>query len=471
MRRFCLMLSLSVISLSLVKAQTDVSAYIRSLALPVLDITTNDGEEPACDFVFAPEGEFGISIINNQTIPGRALLTENGQTVYDSGDYQKDSTGMTIRIRGNTSAYYSSKKPYKIKLEKKNDMLGRNDSNYYDKNWILIDSGGDELNTMIGLKVNEILGLGNWTPAYKFVNLFINNDYRGIYTLVESVKRNRDCRLNVDKQTGYIIERDPYWWNEDVYFSSDMNKKFTFKYPDSDDVTESQISYIQQVINSVEQAIADSTYPDYIDVHSFALWMLAHDILGTYDSGGANIYLTKYDNTADSKLCMSVLWDFGSIMKTADQWARIHYDSFFYFDKLFNNKNTVFKNQYSELWYQKSNDIFTQIDSFLNSFNDSEIAKSIELSRVYDSQRWNYEASTVSQNVQDAILWFTQRKQWINEQLKTNDINDVKSQSDNHNTVYTLNGTIVNKQTLMPGIYIKNGKKFIVRKSDFSAQR
>lgn len=463
MRRFCLMLSLSVINLSLVKAQTDVSAYIRSLVLPVLDITTNGGKEPTCDFVFAPEGEFGISITNNQKIPGRALLTQNGQTIYDSGEYQKDNTGMTIRIRGNTSAYYSSKKPYKIKLEKKNDMLGRNDSCYYDKNWILIDSGGDEFNTMIGLKVNEIMGLSNWTPAYKFVNLFINNDYRGIYMLVESVNRNRDCRLNVDKQTGYVIECDPYWWNEDVYFSSDMNKKFTFKYPDNDDVTESQISYIQQVINNVEQAIANSTYPDYIDVHSFALWMLAHDILGTYDSGGANIYLTKYDNTTDSKLCMSVLWDFSSIMQTTDQWARIHYDSFFYFDKLFKNNNTVFKNQYCELWNQKSNEILIQIYSFLNSFNDSEIAKAIDLSRAYDSQRWNYEASTVSQNMQEAILWFTQRRQWINEQLNTNAIYDVKSQSNNNNAVYTLNGTKANKQTLMPGIYIKNGKKYVVR--------
>ena len=162
MRRSCLLLLLSVISVSLVRAQT----------LPVLSITTDGGEEPACDFVFAPEGQFGISITNNQKVPGRAVLTENGNTLYDSGEYQKDSTGMTIRIRGNTSAYYSSKKPYKIKLEKKNDMLGRNDSCYYDKNWMLIDSGGDELNTMIGLKVNEIMGLGGWTPAYKFVNLY-----------------------------------------------------------------------------------------------------------------------------------------------------------------------------------------------------------------------------------------------------------------------------------------------------------
>ena len=464
MRRLCLLLSLSVISLSLVMAETDVYSPIRSLGLPVLDIITNDGEEPTCNFVFAPEGAFGISIINNNKVPGRVVLTENGQIIYDSGEYVKDSIGMTIRIRGNTSAYYSSKKPYKIKLEKKHDMLGRNDSCYDDKNWILIDSGGDELNTLIGLKMNEMMGLGGWTPAYKFVNLFINNDYRGVYMLLESIKRNKDCRLNVDKQTGYIIECDPYWWNEDIYFTSDMNKKYTFKYPDEDDVTESQISYIQEVVNNVETSIVNSTYPAYIDIPSFATWMLAHDILGTYDSGGANIYLTKYDNKAESKLCMSVLWDFNSIMKTTDQWARIHHDNFFYFDKLFNNTNTAFITEYRELWNQKSDDIFNQMISFLNTFKKSELATTISKSRIYDSQRWNYEASAVTQNVEDAILWFTHRKQWINKQLETEYIRNFHNEfSKQQIPVYSLYGTQINKQTLKPGIYIKNGKKYVVK--------
>lgn len=453
MRRSCLLLLLSVISVSLVRAQT----------LPVLSITTDGGEEPACDFVFAPEGQFGISITNNQKVPGRAVLTENGNILYDSGEYQKDSTGMTIRIRGNTSAYYSSKKPYKIKLEKKNDMLGRNDSCYYDKNWMLIDSGGDELNTMIGLKVNEIMGLGGWTPAYKFVNLYINNNYRGIYMLVETIKRNKDCRLNVDKQTGYIIECDAYWWNEDVYFASDMNKKFTFKYPDEDDVTESHVSYIRQVISKMEVAIADGTYPTYIDLPSFASWMLAHDILGTYDSAGANIYLTKYNNTADTKLCMSVLWDFTSIMRTTNQWARIHYDDYFYFNQLFNNTNTAFKTEYTALWNQKSDDLFSQIISFLNDFSHSALANAIQQSRPADAQRWNYEASTVSENIQEAILWFTHRQQWIDQQLQINSIVDFNNDTTQQTATYTLNGIKTNAQPLRPGIYIRNHKKIVIK--------
>jgi spore coat protein CotH len=317
---------------------------------------------------------------------------------------------------------------------------------------------------MIGLKINELMGLGGWTPAYKFVNLFINNDYRGIYMLVESIKRNKDCRLNVDKQTGYIIECDAYWWNEDVYFASYMNKKYTFKYPDEEDITENQLSYIRQVVNNVETAIDNGTYPSYIDVPSFAAWMLAHDLLGTYDSGGANIYLTKYDNTNDSKLCMSVLWDFSSIMKTTNQWARIHTGNFFYFNQLFNNSNVAFATEYTKLWNQKSDDIIRQMLSFLNSFSNSYIATAISQSRWYDSQRWNYEASTVSENVQEAILWFTNRKHWMDEQLQASAIIDIHNEHTSQQTpVYNLNGTKMDAQPLKPGIYIKNNKKFVVK--------
>ena len=435
---------------------------VAEAGLPILNIITVNAEEPTCDYVFAPEGEFGISIINNQKVPGRVVLTENGGTLYDSGEYAKNSSGMTIRIRGNTSAYYSSKKPYKIKLEKKNDMLGRNDSCYYDKNWILIDSGGDELNTMIGLKVNDMMGLGSWTPAYKFVNLYINNDYRGIYMLVESIKRNKDCRLNVDKQTGYIIECDAYWWNEDVYFTTDSDRKYTFKYPDEEDITNQQIDYICQLMNIVEQSITNGYYSDYIDVNSFAAWILAHDILGTYDSAGANIYLTKFDNTNTSKITLSTLWDFGSIMKSSDNWARIHTDNFFYFDQLFNNPNNTFNKAYLDLWNQKSDQLFDEMKQFLHDFSLSPTAVALAKSRPYEAQRWGYEASTVNENIQEALIWFTQRKEWMTEHMITTHISDHQLSSADNNMIYNLNGQLVSN-TCKPGIYIQNGKKLIRR--------
>jgi len=473
MKKSCLLLLLLVMTLY---SWADITDDVIAAGLPVLSITTENQEEPTCDYIFAPEGCFGISTVNQNKVPGRAVLTVNGQKTFDSGDYVKGVSGMTIRIRGNTSAYYSSKKPYKIELEKKNDLLVRDNDKYNDKNWILIDEGNDGLNTLIGLKMNEIMGLGGWTPAYQFVNLFINDDYRGIYMLLESIRRNPDCRLNVDKKSGYIFESDAYWWKEDVYFSSDAGVKYTFKYPDSEDITPQQIDYIRQAVNAMEQSFGSGSYDDYIDVTSFATWILAHDILGTFDSAGANIYLTKYDSSDDTKIAMSTLWDFNSIMKTTNQWSRVRSDENFYFKQLFTDTN--FTNTYWNIWQQKSDSIFMQMTDFIRKFAASETAAALQKSRPYDGQRWQYEPSTVNENIQQALTWFTERQQWMNNYYSPSSIHyphftihhPLSTIHHPQHTIHNITGQRVDSRVPKPGIYIINGKKILISSAQASAQ-
>ena len=78
-------------------------------------------------------------------------------------------------------------------------------------------------------------------------------------------------------------------------------------------------------MNDVESSILDGTYPQRIDVNSFAKWLLLHDIIGTYDSGGSNMYLSLYDSL--SKVRMVSPWDFDSSLNPENKssWARIHF--------------------------------------------------------------------------------------------------------------------------------------------------
>ena len=179
--------------------------------------------------------------------------------MFDSKEYIKDESGMTIKIRGNSTPYFD-KKTYKIKLQKKGDMLCRGESKFNDKNWLLIKDGDVSINTFIGLKTNELFKL-QWTPCYKYVNVVFNGDYRGVYMLIEAVGRNSKCRLNVDKENGFIIEYDAYWWNEDLYFDSLINSmfKFTFKYPDSEDLEELQFNQVKSSVYEMENYIIGGT--------------------------------------------------------------------------------------------------------------------------------------------------------------------------------------------------------------------
>lgn len=384
--------------------------------LPLVIIETVNHETPKCDYVSHPDGCWGEGITNTTKVTGSLEIMKDSNIIYYSGMFENEKSGMTIKIRGNTSAY-SEKKPYKIKLERKADLLNRNNANKYkDKEWLLLKYNG--LNSLVGFKVNDLIKM-QWTPAFQFVNVVVNGDYRGLYMLTESVKRNPECRLNVDK-TGYILEYDAYWWNEDVYFISNyaypMN--YTFKYPDDDEVTKDQIEYIKTYIDSLEVKIKNGEdYEQYIDVNSWARWVLAHDILGTWDSGGSNVYITKYDNSSSSKLTMGNLWDFDSNYWMTNTWSSEHTSSVLYFNGLFISKNPQFLNSYKSIWEEINPILFNEMEEFLTAFEKSELVTGIDRSIILDNIRWNGENPPVSNKINNSKLWFKSRQEFLNDNI------------------------------------------------------
>jgi hypothetical protein len=334
-----------------VSAQEQPSlATLRSLSMPVVVINTIDNEEPTGEYVVAPEGCNGGSIRNATKVPGSLVIYKGDETLYDSGEYEEGVSGMKYNIRGNWSSWLP-KKPFKIKLEKKADLLCRGNKKYNDRNWVLLKEEHTLLNLYAGTEINRLAGMP-WTPAFQFVNVVINGDFRGLYALCESVRRNSDCRLDVNKDTGYIFEYDPYWWNEDFFVPSNYSDNYTFKHPDVEDFTEESTTYISNAVLEMEQSLKDGTYPYYIDVLSYASWLIAHDILGTQDGLGSNIYMTKYDNTTSSLFQMANLWDFDTICMNEGTWASIHYR--YHFNDLLNSPNTLFKDTYINRYHELS---------------------------------------------------------------------------------------------------------------------
>ena len=452
-----------------IKAQTDFSfENISKIGLPVVSVITLNGEEPVCDYVTHPEGSMGESITNATKVPCRIIITKNQDILFDSGDYEKNVSGATIKINGNTGAYHDNK-PYKIKLQVKEDLLLRGDKKYKDKEWRLLKDART-LNTMIGLKMNELIGMP-WTPSYMPCNVFINNDYRGCYLLIESVKRNSDSRINVDENTGFIVERDPYWWNESIYFSTDYfnmsnGYRWTWKYPDEDDITEEITEYVQSSINRAEKSIKEGNYEQYIDVNSFVSWILAHDILGTWDSGGSNLYLMRYDN--NSLLQMANMWDFDTIFwMNKDSFSRYHTESYdYYFPLLFNNVNTTFLYAYINKWNKIKDIIPQQIIDFIKEFADSEEGKALQLSREYYTKRWNKELTTVSEDVEKVTDWFNNHLPWldttINNMSKPTGISTTYLNQNAHSSsIFDIHGKQMN--TPQKGINIINGKKILIK--------
>ena len=394
--------------------------------LPVIYVETVEGEEPTCDYVSAPPGCMSASIANATKVPGRLIvyyrIADKDSIIYDSGDYEKDVSGMTIRIRGNKTAY-DVKKPYKIKLQKKHDLLFRGNENIYkDKEWLLLRD--DYLTTIAGFKINELVGMV-WTPQHHFVNVVINGSYRGAYLLCESVKRNPDCRLNIDKNWGFIFELDPYWWNEDVYVysSNTPSYNYTFKYPDSDDILPEQLDYMQDLVSVYEASLRNGKYSDLIDARSFAAWCLVHDILGTNDAGGSNMFYTKYDTLPESKIVMPLAWDFDMAERTVSAWSASHIK---HMSILFNNTNDrTFVGEYVALWRKMQSTLVNDVQTYMLSFRQSDegiaLNKSFVLDKIVYGRTMNVNVYTMSR-----YMWVLNRFSWLNNSISAlNPLGDV----------------------------------------------
>lgn len=387
--------------------------------LMVLRINTVNGEEPTCDYVSPPPGNNGAGIRNCTKVPGRLKISLGGRQLYDSGEYVQDQSGMTLKIRGNTSAY-AAQKPYKIKLQKKRDLLFRgNEDKYKDKEWVLI-RGNANLNTFIGLETCRFLGF-EWVPAMQYVNVVVNDDYRGLYCLVESYKRNEDCRARITEK-GFLIEKDAYWWNEDLYFDTNgfpSNMKFTFKYPDPEEIQADQLLYIQAYVNKAEEAIHKGKYEEYLDVPTFARWLLYHDIYASLDCAGSNLYLIKKDMTSSTKLEMLSPWDFDSMYwngSFTQCWSNQHVYDAFYYPTLLNSGNHTFRDQYKSEWQNVRNRIHDYMDADVRNLI-SEKGDAINTSRKLNQTRWGGGYTSVTQDYTNMNRWLDERIGWLDREI------------------------------------------------------
>ncbi|MDE5806987.1 MAG: CotH kinase family protein, partial [Muribaculaceae bacterium] len=93
---------------------------------------------------------------------------------------------LQIKARGNYTRKAFSKKPFKLKLEKKQSMLGLSKS----KHFAILAHADDFFGYMrnfTGFNLGKRIGLP-WTPWQQPVEVIINGDYRGLYFLTESIR-------------------------------------------------------------------------------------------------------------------------------------------------------------------------------------------------------------------------------------------------------------------------------------------
>jgi hypothetical protein len=319
---------------------------------------TVDGKNAAFDItVSGTLVDTGLPVVyidteNSAAITSKEDYVSGTMTIWQEGSKIHENT-MRIRGRGNATWGYP-KKPYKIKLDSKANFFGMGN----DKDWVLLANYCDKtlMRTGIAFHLSKLMGFP-WTPDAQFVELVVNGSYLGNYQLVEGIKQDEQ-RVDVDEDEGFIIERDGYYLQEPRYFVTDAGYGYSFKQPDTDDLTDAQWDFIKDYMNEFEAVLASDEFDDltngyqkYIDLESFARWFLFQNVIANLDT---NPYLTKNDNTTGSKVCMGPVWDFewslgigwyaGARPRPAGYWVQ----NGWYFAKLL--ESPAFTGKVKELW-------------------------------------------------------------------------------------------------------------------------
>ena len=295
-------------------------------------------------YLFSPKGIPRVSITlrdgkqvgdikrDEKTVKATKLLADmvitndNGSTYSDDELYNGQ---ILIKGRGNTS-WNLPKRPYSIDLvmpdgdtDNPSPLLGMPE----DEEWALVANYLDPtmMRNSLAYYLGSMMGGIGWSPRTRYVEVYINDSYYGIYMLVEKIKRGKK-RVNVSKldpaknmSGGYVLECIPEdrvkEWEHNTFFNTYKGIHFMFKYPKAKNATQEMVDWIKNYIDEMERALYDlrdfseeTGYRKYVDVDGFYDWIILHDLSKGVDNlFHASVFVEK---DKDGPLRMSAPWDF-----------------------------------------------------------------------------------------------------------------------------------------------------------------
>ena len=218
-----------------------------------------------------------------------------------------------IRGRGNSSWEWYPKKPYRIKLDTKHKILGLDKA----KSWVLLANYRDitdMMNTFV-FEAAEWMQLP-FTNHTRYVELFLNGEYLGVYQLTEQVQQGKN-RVNVSDDKGILLALDvddgPSVSPEanDNFWSSVYRLPACVKYPEDERLNDFVRDSVQEVFAQLEQAVQNADYQAFdslIDVSSFIRYLILQEFVYNVElDAPRSIFLHK---DGDNKWVMGPVWDF-----------------------------------------------------------------------------------------------------------------------------------------------------------------
>ena len=342
-----------------------------------------------------------IVVINtgNQYIPDDQKIDVEMKIIDPATYYQTEKdeanvyTGKVgIELRGSSSQSFP-KKAYSFETR---DAQGEDkDVSIFgwpeESDYILYPSYHEKSLMHNVLAMELFRSMGFYASRTQFVEVLIDQNYMGVYVVMEKIKRSKG-RVDIAKLEpeeiagdevtgGYIVKIDKQTgsqsggWLSNYPSLSTFPKNIFFQYHYPEDGAFQQRAYIKDYVSSFESSLkspfykdADKGYRKWINVESFIYYWILIEVSRNVDGYRLSTFLYKDKDSKGGKLTIGPPWDFDIAFGNADYCNGQSYQGFSW------QFNTICPEDGYQLpfWWDK----LLQDSFFLDS-----------LSKVYDYQR------------------------------------------------------------------------------------
>ncbi len=395
-------------------------------------------------------------------IPDEPKVLATMQLIYrpdGTRNYLTDITNDTflnyngrigIELRGSSSQVLE-KKPYGFTTLLEDDesnnnvnLLGMPSEN----DWVLNSLAYDPSMVRDYLSYTLSSNMGNYAPRVKYIEVIVNDDYKGVYILTEKIKRDSD-RVNLKKIAdfdntspevtgGYIVKADKINGDDEVAWtmpnSGGWETNFLHHYPKTEDITGQQADYIENIFydlatqsNPANTSISDG-YPSIIDIPSFVDYMIMAELASNPD---AYQFSTYFHKDRAGKLRAGPIWDYN--LSFGNDLFVFGFDRSFYDVWQFEFENTGAK-FWKDLFQEDSFNCYiakrwlelTAINQPLNFVTISNLIDEyfnlLAESQERELQRWPPEdgwptVADQEENIIEMKVWIENRIDWMNNNI------------------------------------------------------
>jgi hypothetical protein len=408
------------------------------------------------------------------------VINTNGQTIQDetrivadmgiidnsvNGEDRNELTDpfngyegkISIEIRGESSQMFP-KKSYSLETQDADGnnlnvaLLGMPAEN----DWVLYAPYTDKTMMRDVLTFKFGNDLGDYAPRTRYAEVVINGDYKGVYVLIEKIKRDKNrvaiaelqpTDVSGDELTGgYVLRVDkldgndyPGWLATPTPQLAGEND-ITFQYydPEGGEMAEAQRNYIRNYIRAFQNSLTDVNYTDlksgyrkYIDIPSTLNYLIVCEIGKNVDAYIFSTYLYKEKDSDGGKLHMGPLWDFNLAFGNVDYWQNSQYapgwiwndgQRMFWFRRMVQDQ--LFISNLKCRWQEVRSTIMTN-DYFLDAIDS--IATVLQESQERNYVRWpilgtyvwpnQYVGQTYADEINFLKQWTLDRLMWMDNSL------------------------------------------------------